>query len=88
MTQLKRKFDLLRLCCLCLLLGACSEEPQALSTTETAAAVADSAQQGTRKDPDDLIAQVGDQLITFSEINTMMNSSAIASISGDSRRTG
>ncbi len=67
--------------CLCLLLGACSEEPQAVPTTGTEVAVSKSPEQGARKDPDDMIARVGDQIITYSELNTMMNSSAIVGLS-------
>ena len=67
--------------CLCLLMGACSEEPQAVSKTATAAAVSESPQQAISKDPEDMIARVGDQIITYSELNTMMNSSAIVGLS-------
>lgn len=67
--------------CLCLLLIACTEEPQAVSMAGTESAVSDSANNVARKDPDDLIARVGDQTIAFSEINTMMNSSAIVGLS-------
>ena len=81
MTQIMKKFELLSLLSLCLLLGACSEEPQAVSMAETGAAVSESPQQAISKDPDDLIARVGDQIITYSEINTMMNSSAIVGLS-------
>jgi parvulin-like peptidyl-prolyl isomerase len=67
--------------CLCLLLGACSEDPKDVASGGTDAAVQESLEQGTSKDPDDLIARVGDQIITYSEINTMMNSSAIVGLS-------
>jgi len=67
--------------CLCVLLVACSGEPQALPMTGAAAAVSGSPQHDTREAPEDLIARVGDQMITYSEINTMMNSSAIVGLS-------
>ena len=81
MTKFTPHFKRPLLFCLCLLLVACSEEPQAVPTTGTAAAVSESPEQGARKDPDDMIARVGDQIITYSELNTMMNSSAIVGLS-------
>lgn len=81
MIQLTKKFELSLLLSLCLLQGACSEDPQAVSTAGTMAVVSERPQALDRKDPDDLIARVGDQIITYSEINTMMNSSAIVGLS-------
>jgi peptidyl-prolyl cis-trans isomerase C len=61
------------------LLAACSEEP-----AETAGPVTDAAapaEVAAIQEPDDVIATVGDQFITFSQINTMLNSSAIVGLS-------
>jgi parvulin-like peptidyl-prolyl isomerase len=77
-----KKITLLSVFCLApLLLGACSEEPKDVASGGADAAVYESLEQGTSKAPDDLIARVGDQMITYSEINTMMNSSAIVGLS-------
>ena len=81
MIQLTKKLEMSLLLGLCLLQGACSEDPQAVSTAGTVAVVSERPQEIARKDPDDLIARVGDQIITYSEINTMMNSSAIVGLS-------
>lgn len=64
-----------------MLLAACSQEPEApqqtTSTNESTAAVeAQSTQQAS-----DVIARVGDQVITFSEINTLLNSAAVVGLS-------
>jgi parvulin-like peptidyl-prolyl isomerase len=64
-----------------MLLAACSQEPEApqqtTSTTDASAAVeAQSPQQAG-----DVIARVGDQVITFSEINTLLNSAAVVGLS-------
>lgn len=81
MTKFKHHSELLISLSLCLLLGACSDEPQAVSSVPTEAVIAESPALAAGKDPDDMIARVGDQVITFSEINTMMNSSAIVGLS-------
>jgi parvulin-like peptidyl-prolyl isomerase len=60
--------------------GACGEEPPAQASSgqnQTATASAPSEAVLT----DDVIATVGDQKITFSEINTMLNSSAVVGVS-------
>ncbi len=61
---------------------ACSEKPQELSSQDAdkvmTEAVAIAAQEG---DPTDIVARVGDQVITFSQVNTMLNSSAVVGVS-------
>ena len=81
MAQAMKKTALFPLICLCLLLAACSEEPKDVSSNAIDAVVLESLEQGAKKVPDDMIARVGDQIITYSEINTMMNSSAIVGLS-------
>lgn len=66
---------------LCCLLLACSDGfGEAVSATGTATA-GDPAGAGTPAEPNDVIARVGDQVITFTEINTMMNSAAVVGLS-------
>lgn len=62
------------------LLVACSQEPADVSASVEDAAVSVEAAIPARE-PDDVIATVGDQFITFSQINTMLNSSAIVGLS-------
>ena len=63
-----------------MLLAACSQEPdapqQGASTTDAAVVEAQSPQQ-----TGDVIARVGDQVITFSELNLMLNSAAVVGLS-------
>jgi hypothetical protein len=55
--------------------GACSEERQADKSNETVTSSETAAPAG------DVVARVGDQEIRFSEINTMLNSSAVVGLS-------
>jgi len=66
--------------------AACSEDPQSdttglppLSQAETAPPA--SAAEPSANEPADVIARVGDQVITFSEINTLLNSAAVVGLS-------
>jgi parvulin-like peptidyl-prolyl isomerase len=60
-------------------IGACSEERQADKSNET---VTSDTAAPARPAPDgDVVARVGDQEIRFSEINTMLNSSAVVGLS-------
>ena len=66
---------------LCMVLfAACSKEPADVSATAEEATTTD-ATATTAQEPEDVIATVGDQIITFSQINTMLNSSAIVGLS-------
>jgi len=60
-------------------LGACSDEPAGEASDSDQAA--DSASATDAGEPPGVIARVGDQTITFHEINTMMNSAAIVGLS-------
>ena len=77
MKQIVRGITLLTVFSLLPWLFACSGEQS--GTTETI----ETTKQPERKqgEPLDTIARVGDQVITFSEINTMLNSSAIVGLS-------
>ena len=55
------------------LLGGCSD-----NTNDTEAS---SPQPVTAQQPEDTIARVGDQVITFNQLNTMLNSSAMVGLS-------
>ena len=57
-----------------LLLAACSD--QSSTADQNKAAVSENAKIAT-----DVIARVGDQVITFSEINTLLNSAAVVGLS-------
>jgi peptidyl-prolyl cis-trans isomerase C len=61
-------------------LAACSDKPQ-----EQAGKAADEVASGIAPapngEPTDVVARVGDQAITFSQINTMLNSSAVVGVS-------
>ena len=81
MTQLMNKFELLFLSALCVLSVASAGDSQALPMDAAEAVVFKNPAEAVRKDPDDMIARVGDQIISYSEINTMMNSSAIVGLS-------
>jgi len=59
-----------------LLLSACSQEPQATDKGADA-----SSNTRVERPSGDVIARVGDQYIRFSEINTMLNSSAVVGLS-------
>ena len=67
---------LIQCCAISSLLFACSQEPQA----ETKSAVSTSST-AADKLADDVIARVGEQAIRFSELNTMLNSSAVVGLS-------
>lgn len=58
------------------LLLACSQEPQANSSAALKQAAKDA-----NKESGDVVARVGDQAIHFSELNTMLNSSAVVGLS-------
>jgi len=58
------------------LLLACSQEPQANAGPATIQAAND-----VNKETGDVVARVGDQAIHFSELNTMLNSSAVVGLS-------
>ncbi len=58
------------------LLFACSQEPQANSSAATIQAARD-----VNNKTGDVVARVGDQAIHFSELNTMLNSSAVVGLS-------
>jgi len=74
MRKLTPKIELILSFCLCLfLLGACSEEPESTAT--------EGPEENAADEPGDVVARVGDQTITFSELNTMMNSSPIVGLS-------
>lgn len=63
------------------LLTACSREPEAVATTEVADVSSGNGQEIASPKPEDAIARVGDQYITFTEVNTMMNSSPVVGLS-------
>lgn len=66
---------LIQCCAISSLLLACSQEPQT-SSTPGAKTAGDTSQQSG-----DVVARVGDQAIHFSELNTMLNSSAVVGLS-------
>lgn len=74
---IREAFLLLTLSTMLPLLGACSEGQSATAEAGDAAAQP----QARKKEPAGTIARVGDQVITFHEINTMINSSAIVGLS-------
>ena len=57
------------------LLVGCSDKTNATATTT------DAPQAVTAQQPEDTIARVGDQTITYSELTTMLNSSALVGLS-------
>ncbi len=65
---------------LALQLAACSKEPAAVAA-ERPKAVADSVKPAANAAINDVIARVGDQEITFGEINIMLNSAAVVGLS-------
>lgn len=71
-----RSIRILIQCCAISLLFACSQEPQT-ETKSPDSAVSTAAD----KLADDVIARVGEQAIRFSELNTMLNSSAVVGLS-------
>jgi len=62
------------------LLTACSKEPADVSSVAQQK-TASAATATVVREPEDVIATVGDQTITFSQLNTMLNSSAIVGLS-------
>ena len=58
------------------LLLACSQEPQTSSAPAAKQAASDASQPSS-----DIVARVGDQAIHFSDLNTMLNSSAVVGLS-------
>jgi peptidyl-prolyl cis-trans isomerase C len=61
--------------------GACGKEPSQQAGGEQDSAAASTAAATVEPLTDDVIATVGDQKITFGEINTMLNSSAVVGVS-------
>ena len=61
--------------------GACGKEPPQSGGGGQAGAAASAAPAPAEPLTDDVIATVGDQKITFGEINTMLNSSAVVGVS-------
>ena len=81
MKKITPKIELILSFCLCLfLLGACSDEPKAAADAGQESTVPESAAEDAADEPGDVVARVGDQTITFGEINTMMNSSPIVGL--------
>jgi len=67
---------------LALQLAACSREPAAATANpDSGEAMADTGQPAHTAAIDDVIARVGDQEITFGEINVMMSSAAVVGLS-------
>ena len=67
---------------LLLILTACSDKPQEPAGQSTGVTVSETATDVLAAgEPTDVVARVGDQEITFSEINTMLNSSAVVGVS-------
>jgi parvulin-like peptidyl-prolyl isomerase len=89
MTRITRRVALLAALSLLLpSLGACTEEAAEVVAITVSEQAQEAATAGTvakpktvATEPLDVIARVGDQTITFSEINTMINSSAIVGLS-------
>ena len=65
---------------LALALTACSDKPQE-HAGQTADEVVSKVASAPNGEPTDVVARVGDQVITFSQINTMLNSSAVVGVS-------
>jgi parvulin-like peptidyl-prolyl isomerase len=61
--------------------GACGKEPAQQAGGKQDSVTASPAASTTEPLTDDVIATVGDQKITFTEINTMLNSSAVVGVS-------
>jgi hypothetical protein len=81
MKKITPKIKLILSFCLCLfLLGACSDEPKDAADAGQESTVPESAEADAADEPGDVVARVGDQTITFGEINTMMNSSPIVGL--------
>jgi len=68
---------------LSLLLGGCSDEPETTTATDQGSTevAAAPATQPAAPQPADVVARVGDEVITFSLLNTMLNSSAVVGLS-------
>ena len=67
---------------LCIGLSACGDRQEQPSDQSAGDAVSESnSDAGAAGGPTDVVARVGDQEITFSEINTMLNSSAVVGVS-------
>ena len=86
MKQIARKMTLPAVVSLLIWLGGCSGEPSAAEETEPSTTGQGQAAAGVKTGPRpgetlDTIARVGDQVITFSEINTIINSSAVVGLS-------
>jgi len=84
MKRTAHRFALVVLSCLSLSLVACSGESadNANAKDSQAGSRADATSTVAPKDePPGVIARVGDQLITFNDINTMINSSPIVGLS-------
>jgi len=62
-----------------LLHGGCSKEPEADQEGESVNSTA--TQEPSQQQPEDIIARVGDQVITFSELNITMNSAPVVGMS-------
>ena len=61
--------------------GACGDPPADASTTVPASPVTEKAELGTPAVTNDVIAKVGDQDITYRQLSTMLNSSAVVGVS-------
>jgi hypothetical protein len=82
MPQWISKFTLGLSFCLCLSMSAgCSEGPQDAATGGTENAMPVPPATVTAGEPNDIIARVEDQYITFSQINTALNSAAVVGVS-------
>lgn len=80
--KLRKTAQLVTLAMPLLWLGACSNDTSDTVEANTTAKAGISAGTGRREgEPMDVIARVGDQAITFNEINTMINSAAIVGLS-------
>lgn len=80
---MRNYFRITFLAALMLLLGGCSDKPEtatAVLQDDTGAAPV-AAESPANPLPDDVIAQVGDEAITFGMLNTMLNSSAVVGLS-------
>jgi parvulin-like peptidyl-prolyl isomerase len=64
-----------------LVLPACSDEPAEIAAESAPEATVDTGDSVTTEQIDDVIARVGDQKISFSELNIMLNSSAVVGLS-------
>ena len=79
---IQTSFTIITVLCLAVTLTACGDKPEEVTIQSTGDAVNEiRIDAAPASESADIVARVGDQIITFSEINTMLNSSAVVGVS-------